>query len=66
MHELATRPGGAIEWLLKLRRYQHQQEYRFVWNTQTQPDKHITVKVPDARHFCSRITESVVPPKMPM
>ena len=52
--QLATRPGGPMEFLLKLKKYQHQQEYRFVWSASGSQD-HVIVNCPKASQFCRRV-----------
>jgi hypothetical protein len=40
--------------LVKLRRFSHQSEYRFIWATNAELGETITIHAPNARQFCQR------------
>ena len=43
------------EIFMKLNKYQHQQEYRFVWFSQTTVEKSMLINCPEAVRFCEKI-----------
>lgn len=47
--------GGSDVFFVKLGKYQHQLEYRFVWGIDQKSDDYIFIECPEALRFCERV-----------
>lgn len=48
--------AGPDVFFTKLRKYQHQLEYRFVWIVEGEAEDHIFIECPEAVQFCEKVT----------
>jgi hypothetical protein len=54
--ELQGQVGGYEEFFMKSSRYADQAEYRLLWAVEGQTQDHVTIKAPQARNFCRKLT----------
>ena len=54
-HEILGQITMGMELFLKLEKYKHQQEYRFIWFANEQINDSVIIKCPEAINFCKKI-----------
>jgi hypothetical protein len=57
MHSFLSQLDGGDLCFIKHRDYAYQSEYRFVWDSRAVTSGSITIKVPEARDFCTRLED---------
>lgn len=57
-HQIINELNMGMELFLKLDKYKHQQEYRFIWFSQETINNSIIIKCPEAIQYCEKIVFS--------